>query len=95
MILYVVQLEEGSEGEEAWRRGNRFFKSIGLGFKTPREAIEGTFSFTNLVGKFFVLIFKLLSSINGYLNGYWLLPGSTIVELHTLILYIRIMSILL
>ncbi|KAK9130553.1 hypothetical protein Sjap_011040 [Stephania japonica] len=23
--------------------GNRFFKSVGLGFKTPREAIEGTY----------------------------------------------------
>ncbi|KAI9071965.1 hypothetical protein K1719_046067 [Acacia pycnantha] len=29
--------------EEAWKGGNRFWKSIGLGFKTPREAIEGTY----------------------------------------------------
>lgn len=26
--------------------GNRYFKSIGLGFKTPREASEGRFLYT-------------------------------------------------
>ena len=48
--------KKAAKARKPGKGGNRFFKSIGLGFKTPREAIEGTFSFTNLVGKFFVLI---------------------------------------
>lgn len=36
-----LQLEKDREGKEAGKGGNRYWKSIGLGFKTPREAIEG------------------------------------------------------
>ncbi|KHG21494.1 40S ribosomal S11 [Gossypium arboreum] len=32
-----------SKGKRPGKGGNRFWKSIGLGFKTPREAIEGTY----------------------------------------------------
>ncbi|RAL37922.1 hypothetical protein DM860_000616 [Cuscuta australis] len=31
------------KGKRPGKGGNRFWKSIGLGFKTPREAIEGTY----------------------------------------------------
>ncbi|WP_348257328.1 hypothetical protein, partial [Salmonella enterica] len=31
------------KGKRPGKGGNRFGKSIGLGFKTPREAIEGTY----------------------------------------------------
>ncbi|KAL5866215.1 hypothetical protein ACOSQ3_003729 [Xanthoceras sorbifolium] len=30
------------KGKRLGKGGNRYWKSIGLGFKTPREAIEGT-----------------------------------------------------
>ncbi|KAI4376893.1 hypothetical protein MLD38_014601 [Melastoma candidum] len=32
-----------SEGKRPGKGGNRFWKSIELGFRTPREAIEGTY----------------------------------------------------
>ncbi|KAK6787946.1 hypothetical protein RDI58_016471 [Solanum bulbocastanum] len=31
------------KGKRPGKGGNRYFKSIGLGFKTPREATEGTY----------------------------------------------------
>ncbi|KAF5732838.1 40S ribosomal protein S11-like [Tripterygium wilfordii] len=31
------------KGKRPGKGGNRFWKNIGLGFKTPREAIEGTY----------------------------------------------------
>ncbi|THU50660.1 hypothetical protein C4D60_Mb06t22620 [Musa balbisiana] len=31
------------KGKRPGKGGNRFWKSIGLGFKTPKEAIEGTY----------------------------------------------------
>ncbi|KAG6519619.1 hypothetical protein ZIOFF_019697 [Zingiber officinale] len=31
------------KGKKPGKGGNRFWKNIGLGFKTPREAIEGTY----------------------------------------------------
>ncbi|RDX79722.1 40S ribosomal protein S11, partial [Mucuna pruriens] len=35
--------KKSAKGNRPGKGGNRFFKSIGLGFKTPREAIEGTY----------------------------------------------------
>ncbi|KAI0488899.1 hypothetical protein KFK09_028738 [Dendrobium nobile] len=32
-----------AKGNRPGKGGNRFWKNIGLGFKTPREAIEGTY----------------------------------------------------
>uniref|UniRef100_A0A0A9G0S3 40S ribosomal protein S11 n=1 Tax=Arundo donax TaxID=35708 RepID=A0A0A9G0S3_ARUDO len=32
-----------TKGKKPGKGGNRFWKNIGLGFKTPREAIEGTY----------------------------------------------------
>ncbi|KAG8485430.1 hypothetical protein CXB51_021773 [Gossypium anomalum] len=32
------------KGKRPGKGGNRFWKSIGLGFKTPREAVEDSFS---------------------------------------------------
>ncbi|XWS73021.1 hypothetical protein CRYUN_Cryun02cG0090200 [Craigia yunnanensis] len=37
--------KKSGKGKRPGKGGNRFWKSIGLGFKTPREAIEGLFSF--------------------------------------------------
>ena len=43
--LGVVYLEsspkKAAKGNKPGKGGNRFWKNIGLGFKTPREAIEG------------------------------------------------------
>lgn len=33
--------KKSGKGKRPGKGGNRYFKSIGLGFKTPREAIEG------------------------------------------------------
>ncbi|KAH1042261.1 hypothetical protein AAZX31_09G088100 [Glycine max] len=35
--------KKGGKGKRPGKGGNRFWKSIGLGFKTPRDAIEGTY----------------------------------------------------
>lgn len=57
VFLYVLQTEKaflkqpkvflcskkGGKGKRPGKGGNRFWKSIGLGFKTPRDAIEGTY----------------------------------------------------
>jgi Ribosomal_S17 N-terminal len=34
--------KKSGKGKRPGKGGNRYWKSIGLGFKTPREAIEGT-----------------------------------------------------
>lgn len=34
--------KKSGKGKRPGKGGNRFWKSIGLGFKTPREAIEGS-----------------------------------------------------
>jgi hypothetical protein len=33
--------KKAAKGNKPGKGGNRFWKNIGLGFKTPREAIEG------------------------------------------------------
>nr|KAJ0206891.1 hypothetical protein LSAT_V11C500268290 [Lactuca sativa] len=35
--------QKSGKGKRPGKGGNRFWKSVGLGFKTPREAIEGTY----------------------------------------------------
>ncbi|KAG7958999.1 hypothetical protein I3843_10G049400 [Carya illinoinensis] len=35
--------KKSGKGKRPGKGGNRFWKSIGLAFKTPREAIEGTY----------------------------------------------------
>ncbi|KAL6556744.1 40S ribosomal protein S11-B [Orobanche gracilis] len=35
--------KKSGKGKTPGKGGNRYWKSIGLGFKTPREAIEGTY----------------------------------------------------
>ncbi|KAJ0478440.1 putative ribosomal protein S17/S11 [Helianthus annuus] len=35
--------KKSGKGKRPGKGGNRFWKNIGLGFKTPREAIEGTY----------------------------------------------------
>ena len=48
LICYCIYFEscvfsskKSGKGKRPGKGGNRFWKSIGLGFKTPREAIEG------------------------------------------------------
>ncbi|RZB81399.1 40S ribosomal protein S11, partial [Glycine soja] len=38
-----LSTKKTGKGKRPGKGGNRFWKSIGLGFKTPREAIEGTY----------------------------------------------------
>ncbi|WVZ87081.1 hypothetical protein U9M48_033773, partial [Paspalum notatum var. saurae] len=38
-----LSTKKSGKGKKPGKGGNRFWKSIGLGFKTPREAIEGTY----------------------------------------------------
>ncbi|KAD2393163.1 hypothetical protein E3N88_40140 [Mikania micrantha] len=41
--VICVSSKKSGKGKRPGKGGNRFWKSIGLGFKTPREAIEGTY----------------------------------------------------
>lgn len=41
--------KKSGKGKRPGKGGNRFHKSIGLGFKTPREAIEGFISLLILI----------------------------------------------
>lgn len=40
-MLIFCSSKKAGKGKRPGKGGNRFWKSIGLGFKTPREAIEG------------------------------------------------------
>lgn len=40
VVVYCSSKKSG-KGKVPGKGGNRYFKSIGLGFKTPREAVEG------------------------------------------------------
>jgi len=46
-ILFIVSdlssSKKSGKGKRPGKGGNRFWKNIGLGFKTPREAIDGMF----------------------------------------------------
>ncbi|KAF3580461.1 hypothetical protein DY000_02033614 [Brassica cretica] len=46
-FLKQPKLEEILEGKRYVKGRNRYWKNIGLGFQTPREAIEGTDVQTN------------------------------------------------
>lgn len=51
-----ISSKKSGKGKRPGKGGNRFWKSVGLGFKTPREAIEG------ILTKFlYVKSFDLLS----------------------------------
>jgi small subunit ribosomal protein S11e len=41
--LHVTGCFKSKEKKAPGKSGHRFHKSIGLGFKTPREAIEGAY----------------------------------------------------
>jgi small subunit ribosomal protein S11e len=38
-----LSTKKSSKGKAPGKAGTRFWKNVGLGFKTPREAIEGTY----------------------------------------------------
>jgi hypothetical protein len=48
-----------TKGKKPGKGGNRFWKNIGLGFKTPREAVEG-------MNSFFSTLWLVLSSLLAY-----------------------------
>ncbi|KAL9263929.1 Small ribosomal subunit protein uS17-like protein [Drosera capensis] len=39
--VWICSSKKTVKGKRPGKEGNRFWKNIGLGFKTPREAIEG------------------------------------------------------
>jgi hypothetical protein len=39
----IYSSKKSGKGKRPGKGGNRFWKSVGLGFKTPREAIDGLF----------------------------------------------------
>ncbi|KVI08206.1 Nucleic acid-binding, OB-fold [Cynara cardunculus var. scolymus] len=42
-LIETISSKKSGKGKRPGKGGNRFWKSVGLGFKTPREAIEGTY----------------------------------------------------
>lgn len=44
MVINFCRSKKSGKGKRPGKGGNRFWKSIGLGFKTPRDAIEGNLS---------------------------------------------------
>uniref|UniRef100_A0A2P2JGB3 Small ribosomal subunit protein uS17 N-terminal domain-containing protein n=1 Tax=Rhizophora mucronata TaxID=61149 RepID=A0A2P2JGB3_RHIMU len=53
--------KKSGKGKRPGKGGNRYWKSIGLGFKTPREAIEGLY---HSIAVSLCLLWFLLPSIN-------------------------------
>lgn len=41
-FYFYCSTKASAKGKAAGKAGTRFWKNVGLGFKTPREAIEGT-----------------------------------------------------
>uniref|UniRef100_A0A453CRB3 Small ribosomal subunit protein uS17 N-terminal domain-containing protein n=1 Tax=Aegilops tauschii subsp. strangulata TaxID=200361 RepID=A0A453CRB3_AEGTS len=39
-----LSTKKADKAKRPGKAGNRFWKSVGLGFKTPREAIDGNYS---------------------------------------------------
>ena len=56
------------KGKRPGKGGNRFWKKIGLGFKTPRKAISGLFGLLCLIGlvnqSFVFMFFYLTTAIS-------------------------------
>jgi small subunit ribosomal protein S11e len=46
--VFCFSSKKSGKGKRPGKGGNRFWKSVGLGFKTPREAIEGLLAFSDL-----------------------------------------------
>ena len=44
VLMCFWSSKKGGKGKRPGKGGNRFWKSIGLGFKTPRDAIEGKYN---------------------------------------------------
>lgn len=42
LFRYQNSSKKTAKGNKPGKGGNRFWKNIGLGFKTPRDAIEGS-----------------------------------------------------
>lgn len=47
--VFGFSSKKSGKGKRPGKGGNRFWKSVGLGFKTPREAIEGLLALSDLV----------------------------------------------
>jgi small subunit ribosomal protein S11e len=42
IFLYTLSFSASTKKKAPGKGGSRYYKNVGLGFKTPREAIEGT-----------------------------------------------------
>ena len=42
-VVALLAKGKGKKGTKPGKAGTRFYRSVGLGFKTPKEAIEGTY----------------------------------------------------
>lgn len=50
VIVGLFSSKKSGKGKRPGKGGNRYCKSVGLGFKTPREATEGTPVSSSLLG---------------------------------------------
>ena len=48
-MINLCRSKKSGKGKRPGKGGNRFWKSIGLGFKTPRDAIEGIYFRLNIL----------------------------------------------
>ncbi|KAE9448345.1 hypothetical protein C3L33_19758, partial [Rhododendron williamsianum] len=55
------------KGKRPGKGGNRYFKNVGLGFKTPREAIDGTNYNANVLNKKSFLLVILCEICQGFI----------------------------
>uniref|UniRef100_A0A2P2M3C4 40S ribosomal protein S11-like n=1 Tax=Rhizophora mucronata TaxID=61149 RepID=A0A2P2M3C4_RHIMU len=67
--------KKSGKGKRPGKGGNRYWKSIGLGFKTPREAIQGIFFcyyYLSLISSLFLHVrISKMRLIFGYGLIYW------------------------
>lgn len=63
MCLFFSSSKKSGKAKRPGKGGNRYWKSIGLNFKTPREAIEGLLAFTYLILQF-LFCWALISAVN-------------------------------
>jgi len=50
VVIGLFSSKKSGKGKRPGKGGNRYHKSVGLGFKTPREVVEGTSVSSSLLG---------------------------------------------
>ena len=62
LLIMFCSSKKSGKGKRPGKGGNRYWKSIGLGFKTPRDAMDGIICATMFVGHFdFLVWFSCIS----------------------------------